>query len=141
MSFQLPLTDEDLQFLREQDRRLHYIKEGRYCGEKVHVDLYHDQNTLSLEDVERIKHLTLDKGLILTPENTNFGFSVGFAVVMPSQAKHIPSEVVLRFKEKQLPRGYSFQTLAPVFMNPSNTSRAILNGLPEIVDSRDHYDY
>jgi len=77
------------------------------------------------------------------PINTCMGFAVGFDVVRvgPTGPGAPPEvELLVRFKEVQLPEGYNFAKLSEYFMQEKNIQRVELIG-KNITNNRSRYDY
>ncbi|MBI4144849.1 hypothetical protein HY493_01425 [Candidatus Woesearchaeota archaeon] len=138
--------DPDLKFLKALDKKVrHYEKctsTRRGYPEVVDVEEF-DDTKLTKSELERLLKIVRERKLILTPMNCNMGFSVGFEVFQGIE--NAPglrdTESVLRFREKQLPAGYTFATLARTFMADDNRQRADYFGLETILNDRDRYDY
>jgi hypothetical protein len=66
------------------------------------------------------------------------GFSVGYNIceILPKGKR----KTLLRFKEGQLPKEYSFKKMSKTFMSEENLKKAELIK-EKIVNDYDHYDY
>lgn len=134
--------NNDLEFLSEVDKRLHYVHEGisYFAGRerKTPSDCYHDKEKLTEKELERIIKISKGLNFVIYPINTAHGFSVGFDV---SKTNPIGKrKVLLRFKESQLPEGHDFYTMSEVFMDKANLAKAKVIG-EKIENNYSKYDY
>lgn len=136
------LTKEEIEYFKKIDKRLREFKAYHtefYGG--VGVDDYKNSK-LENGEMQKILDLTMKKkDIVFYPVNTAMGFAVGFQFLKwelgESKKK---SELLLRFRESQLPEGYTFQNLSSFFMRKENVKKAEYLG-EEVVNDRDHYDY
>ena len=136
------LTNEEIEFFKKIDKRLReFMIVNTKFYRDVGVDNYKDSK-LEYGEMKKILNLTIKKNdLVFYPVNTSIGFAVGFQFIKwelgESKKK---SELLLRFRESQLPEGYNFKNLSSFFMRKENVRKAEYLG-EGIVNSRDHYDY
>lgn len=132
---------KDLEFLAKLEKKLHGVKEchgsGYWERHKFYVDEYTDEK-MSEKEIEKVLEISKKNTMIIYPINTCMGFSVGcdFCEIKPN-GKRKP---ILRFKEAQLPKGYTFKKMSKTFMSKDNLKKAKLID-EEIVNSHEHYDY
>jgi hypothetical protein len=134
-------TKDSLDFLLVLDKKLHYIHTSTaitnisHTRIKVSNDCYTEKKMSVDEITKLLDYVKSGQNYCLAPINTSFGFAVGFDVRDVSCNKSI-----LKFTERQLPKGYNFHTLSEVFMSDTNLSRA--KKLDIIIrNDRDYYDY
>jgi hypothetical protein len=130
------------QFLKEMNKKLHYIGSGMFTPNmsgnsfKIHYDQYTDEK-LTEPELEKVLKISQRPGYVLIPINTAMGFSIGYEVAMvtPLGRKHS-----LRFKEGQLPEDWNFERMSKTFMRPVNRAKALTLG--ERIENRaSKYDY
>ena len=137
--------NEDRLFLESLDKRLHYVQRSlaeTNISRSVHeiaIDLYHHDQKLSKNELEKVLSLIgKETQLVITPINTNYGFSVGFAILYADiYGTKIP---FLAFIEEQLPKGYDFNRLSEVFNREDNIEMLVSCGL-EKPEEKWHYEY
>lgn len=136
------LTEEEIEYFKKIDKRLREFNTYSTTFYKnVGYDDYKDSK-LENGEMQKILDLTIKKkDVVFYPVNTAFGFAVGFQFLKwgLGQSKK-EAELLLRFKESQLPKGYTFENLSQFFMRKENVKKAEYLG-EEVVNNRDHYDY
>ncbi len=134
---------EDLEFLAKLNEKLHSIQKGTFTpnlsGEPfpVYFDTYTNES-MTKEEIEKVLNIAKKHNYVIYPINTAMGFSVGYDICKINLTGK--KKVLLRFKEGQLPKGYSFKKMSKTFMEKTNKMKAKLIG-EEIVNDYDHYDY
>lgn len=136
---------EDRLFLESLDKRLHYVQrslaETNLTGSvhEIAVDLYHYDQKLYKNELEEVLSLIgKETQLAITPISTNYGFSVGFAILYTDI--YGSKIYFLKFIEQQLPDGYNFNRLSEVFNREENIEMLVSCGL-EKPKERWHYEY
>ncbi len=139
--------EKDLVFLKKLDERL---REEHEATQRANISghtwtskykLSRDKTFLSEREVKRVLKIVEDESrFTFTPCNTDFGFRVGFDVYSVSEtAPGVPFEIelLLRFTERQLPKGWGWDQLKPHF-----TSAAKLKHYKfEPIRDRESYEY
>ncbi len=140
----LRVGNKNREFIESLDKKLHYIEESEAetnisrTTHKVYVDNY-TKEKLSKEELEGIISLIgRETGLVLTPINTNSGFSVGFEVLYTDCYGTKLS--LLSFIEEQLPNGYDFKKLSETF-NREDNIEMLVSGNLEKPEERWYYEY
>lgn len=130
----------NLEFLAKLDKKLHFKKEcsgtGYWSG-IVYVDSYNKEK-MSKNEVERVLEISKELKYILYPINTCCGFSIGYDFCKINLNKK--PELLLKFKEEQLPKGYNFKKLSRVFMSKNNLAKAKFIGI-KITNKQGDYEY
>jgi hypothetical protein len=133
----------DLEFLAGLDKKLHKVQERTFTPNisgdpfPVHFDTYTDKN-MNKEEIKRVLNISKGEDYVIYPINTAMGFSVGYNIceILPKGKR----KTLLRFKEGQLPKEYSFKKMSKTFMSEENLKKAELIK-EKIVNDYDHYDY
>ncbi len=138
------LTSEEIKYFKGIDAKLRSSQNfhSRVYGE-VSADNYADSKLEAFELQKILDLFIKKKDIIFYPVNTSMGFAVGFQFLKLDNldsTKKIKKELLLRFREDQLPKGYTFQNLSPFFMMKENIKKAKIIG-EEIVNNYEHYDY
>lgn len=129
--------DENAEFLTGLDKKLHYMSKFKlsFSNGYGYVDSYTREN-MTKEEIEKVLEISKKMNFIIYPINTSMGFSVGYDVcqILPTK------KVLLRFKESQLPKEYTFDKMSKNFMSKANRAKAKIIK-EEIVNDYSHYDY
>ncbi|MBI2043463.1 hypothetical protein HYT25_03680 [Candidatus Pacearchaeota archaeon] len=142
------LTERDIRFLKNLDSQLRSTHQSEFAPNLlgssflVPVDDYTDRQ-ITEREMKKIFGISRKYNVAFYPINTDMGFSVGFDLTrIDLFAAGAPPyiELLLRFREKQLPKGYDFEKLSNFFMQEMNLGNANLLG-EKIVNERAHYDY
>ncbi len=128
--------NKNLEFLTELDKKLrssHRVESGFYRG--AHYDEYADKK-MSEEEAEKVLNISQEDNFVIYPVNTAMGFSVGYnvCIILPTK------KLLLRFRESQLPKGYTFDKMAETFMSKANLAKASMVG-EKIRNDYDAYSY
>jgi hypothetical protein len=132
--------NDRIKFLKSLDTKLHEIVKchgsGNWVKKEFFVDNY-KEDKMNVKEIERVLEISKSANFVIYPINTSFGFSVGYDLCKICLTG---KEVLLRFKESQLPEGYNFERLSKVFISKKNIIKAKLIG-EEIFKDYSHYDY
>ncbi|HYD03390.1 MAG TPA: hypothetical protein VEC16_03760 [Alphaproteobacteria bacterium] len=108
-----------LEFMLELDLKLRSTKESHGSGAWINhvskIDQFHSQ--MDENDIHNLLYVLDNCPYAFYPKNVNMGFSVGFELRDP-----LSGDVILKFKESQLPEGYDFAKMSEYFMKPKNVS-------------------
>lgn len=141
----LERDNENRLFLESLDKRLHYVQKSlaeTNISRSVHeiaVDLYYHDQKINKNELEKVLSLIgKETQLAITPINTNWGFSVGFAILYTDiYGSQMP---FLTFLEQQLPEGYNFDRLSEIFNREDNLEMLAEAGL-EKPKEKFYYEY
>ena len=96
---------------------------------------YPDQK-ITIEEIEKVLSLIgKENHLVITPINTNRGFSVGFEVLCPGYKSRT---TLLTFIEKQLSEGYDFNKISRTFNREDNIEMLVSSGLEKPKERRNY---
>ncbi|MBU1129183.1 MAG: hypothetical protein KJ949_00965 [Nanoarchaeota archaeon] len=131
---------KDLELLLKLDGKLHGTQKSTFTPNisggpfEVSIDTYTGAS-MNAREIQGVLKAVENGDFAFYPINTSMGFAVGFQIANPDTR-----EVLLTFKESQLPKNYDFKKLSEYFMQLENLERAKSFGV-SIVNNRDHYDY
>jgi hypothetical protein len=134
------VNTKDLEFLLKLDKKLHYSKDFTFTPDiseepiEILIDAYTDES-MNAREIQSVLKAVEREDFAFYPINTAMGFAVGFQVANPDT-----EEILLTFKESQLPKNYNFKKLSEYFMQPKNIERAKSLEI-SIFDNRAYYDY
>jgi hypothetical protein len=137
------MINKNLEFLTELDKKLHKITESTFTPNlsgrpfPIFIDEYSEEK-MTKEEIEEVLKISQKMNYLICPINTCMGFSVGYDVCNLNPLKKGKS--VLRFKEGQLPKEYTFEKMSETFMKKSNLLKAKILGV-EIINDYDEYSY
>lgn len=142
------ITERDMNFLRRLDGELRSIKviEDPYAHhdwQKKFIDeTFHDRQ-ISNREALRILGISRKNDVAFYPSTTQYGFATAFElsrVDLVAFGVEPVTELLLRFRESQLPKGYDFNNLSPYFLEEMNQRTAKLAGI-EIKSDQVYYTY
>ena len=134
------VNTKDLDYILKLDRKLtkrvhaEFTPNLRGGSFKVIVDSY-TGHVMKTADIKEVLEIAERNGFAFYPINTCLGLAVGFEVANPETR-----ELLLNFRERQLPKNYNFKRLSKYFMKPENIILAESLNI-KIVNNRTHYDY
>jgi len=142
------LTQRDMNFLNNLDKQLRSVEiienpRAHHDFQKRFADETFSNRKLTKRDTIRILAVSRRNNAVLYPTTTQFGFATAFGLnkIEPiAIGAHPVNELLLRFREDQLPKGYDFDTLSPYFLEDLNIRTANLAGI-EIHEEKVHYVY
>ncbi len=142
------LTERDIRFLKNLDEQLRSTEiiedpYARHDWQKRFVnENFHDRQ-ISNREALRILGISRKNNVVLYPSTTQFGFATAFGMervdLVAPEVEPI-TELLLRFREDQLPKGYDFERLSPYFLEDINMRTANLAGI-EIKPDKVNYIY
>jgi len=135
--------DKETAFIKGVDSKLRTEKPtSTRFGEGV-IDEFHNKRMNESELRKILEAVEKRSDIVLTPANVNMGLSIGFIVSQVDE--QVPGvqerSILLLCKEKQLPPGYDFSSLAPYFMSERNIGLLERYGFDAPVNKRSRYDY
>tara|TARA_Y100000310_G_C20547912_1_gene746539 strand:+ start:48 stop:485 length:438 start_codon:yes stop_codon:yes gene_type:complete len=119
----------DLEFVKSLDAKVRTTGQVRASFGRGYatVDKFTGEKVSPGEAKELLRILEASDELFIYPDNICMGFSVGFHIIELSHPPYpnLPTERthVLTCKEDQLPVGYQFERLIPIFMAPRSLER------------------
>jgi len=132
--------NKDLEFLTGLNEKLHRIQKGTFTPNlfgdpfPVYFDTYTNE-CMNEGEIKEVLNISKKNKYSLYPINTAMGFSVGYEICkILSRGKR---KVLLRFKEKQLPKKYTFKEMSKTFMSKENLKKTKSIG-EEIKDYEDY---
>ena len=122
-----------------------------YGGHDMYSDVYgkgwapcYSGIKIEPDELEKLLNIIQEEKLIFFPINTSMGFAVGFVVAegkgSPAPGVKPEYEIILQFREAQLPAGFGWNTLAEVFNSPENLDRLRYYGIDK-PKNYSHYTY
>lgn len=129
MFSKLETMPETIDWLTSLDKQTHAVKQVyNHRQELVSVKEWHKDFRLKKAEIDCLIQAIKTQNLILTPDNMNWGFDVGFRVYairtsfspFTGQSADERTELVLSFLEKQMPDDTRWNTLQPVFTSEQN---------------------
>lgn len=139
------MINKNLEFITKLDEKLHSTKTARFTANlsmtthAVNYD-YYTQEKMSTEEAKKLLCISKKNNYVILPINTAMGFSVGYELVRFNIFNKNNKKSLLRFKESQLPKEYTFEKMSETFMSKSNLMKARLIGR-EIVNDYSCYSY
>lgn len=131
-----------IEFLKGLDARVRSVERVRdKVWRRSYIEEY-TKRTISENEIEKVLQVVQDENLLFFPINTNRGFSVGFQVMDGKEfAPGVQElELLLRFKEEQLPESYDFRRLSEMFLRERNQQLIEYFKL-EPIRERSYYTY
>lgn len=142
------ITERDMNFLRNLDGQLRSTKiienrlETRPWLRTFVDETFHDRQ-ISHREALRILGISRKNDVAFYPSTTQYGFATAFElsrVDLVAFGVEPITELLLRFRESQLPKGYDFNSLSPYFLEEMNQRTAKLAGI-EIKSDQVYYTY
>ncbi len=138
------LVDEDLEFLKKLDKKLHHKLpfESMVYGKGLSDHYTHKK--MSGKELKKVLGLTNKRDYAIAPCNTAMGFKAGFIVYrMDNDLPGMPLEAkpILMFVEEQLPKGYDWGKMSRIYMDQRNRELLKLAELDEPKENVGNYDY
>ena len=142
------LTERDERFLSNLDSQLRSTEiiedpYARHDWQKKFVSEDFSERQISCRELLRIVGISRKNNVAFYPSTTQFGFATAFGiekVELVAPGVEPVTELLLRFRESQLPKGYNFEKLSPYFLEDMNMRTASLAGI-EIKPDKVHYVY
>jgi hypothetical protein len=134
--------NKDLEFLAGLNEKLHGIQKETFTPNlfgdpfPVYFDTYTNE-CMNEEEIKEVLNISKRDKYSIYPINTAMGFSVGYDICeILSRGER---KVLLRFKEGQLPKKYTFKEMSKTFMSKENLKKAKFIG--EKIEDYEHYTY
>lgn len=134
--------NKDLEFLAKINEKLHGIQKETFAPNlfgdpfPVYFDTYTNES-MNEKEIKKVLNISKKNKYTIYPINTAMGFSVGYDVCkVLTRGKR---KVLLRFREGQLPKEYTFKEMSKTFMSKENLKKVKFVG--EKIEDYEYYTY
>ncbi len=138
----IDLTKNELSFLKKLDGKLRSVEILKDPQRGKFVDETFYGNQITEKEISKILGISKKNNVVFYPTMTQSGFATAFGMTRVDTILTAPdldpsTELLLKFRESQLPEEYNFEKLSEYFMEEMNLRTAKLAGIkitPNLVD-------